>query len=167
MNDGTKVNVSINVTFVEGKMNSSNDKVLGFEKGDNLLYLKKGVTRNNTMGAIGNSVIKMKVGYKVVMDSEGDYYSRDATVVHDVMHQLRLGDRYYDARDGSPTVAHSDEFKTDLLGLGPQTDYLGKGFTFSKEHFKNFAITLFKKVEIKAVGENCVENHSVDEKPKK
>jgi RHS repeat-associated protein len=164
LQDGTNVHVSINIKFVEGQMNSANNKVLNFEKGDNLLYLRRNVQRGETMGAFGNSVENMKVGFKVVMRSGDSYYSRATTVVHDIMHQLGLGDRYHDPRNGSRVEAHAG-FETDLLGLGPQTDYQGNGFTFSQEHFANYAKVLFKKEVIHGVSKKRVDNHSIDEMP--
>ncbi len=163
MNDGTKVYVRINIKFIQGEINVINLRTLNFEQGDNTLYLRQGVIRHKDMGAIGNDYKKGIVGNKIVLDSNGDYYSRAATVVHDVMHQLGLGDRYYDNRKGD-VKAHIG-FESDLLGLGPQTDYKGEGFSFSNEHFQNYAKKLFKKQTFSGYSIKRVDNHSIDEKP--
>jgi hypothetical protein len=57
------------------------------------------------------------------MDSEGDYYSSPGPVVHDMFHQLGLGDRYgEDATIVPRTVTASVEYQHDLLGL----EHVGK-----------------------------------------
>lgn len=154
-NDGTKVSISIDVSYIEGKRDSEGN-IVGFKSGDNELRLERGTIRGVSMGAIGNDASKGIVGNQVVMDSESDYYSSAATVHHDVMHQLGLGDRYYD--DGAGNIRAASGFSKDLMGLGPQKAYQGQGFEFKQAHFDNYGKTYFQKETIK----NSFSNKRVD-----
>jgi hypothetical protein len=111
------------------------------------------------MGAIGNDPDKGIVGNLVVMDSESDYYSSAATVHHDVMHQLGLGDRYYD--DGKGNVKAATGFDKDLMGLGPQVAYLGQGFEFKQAHFNNYGKTHFQKRATRSVSKKRVDPFTI------
>jgi RHS repeat-associated protein len=139
--DGKSVSISFNINYVEGKKNSEG-KVDGFAEGDNQLSLKAGVQRHSTMGAMGVNEANGTVGNLVVMDSESDYYSSAATVHHDILHQIGLGDRYSEP-DKNGEVKAAEGYERDIMGFGPRTAYQGKGFEFKQIHFNNFGRTHF------------------------
>ena len=155
--DGTKVSISIDVVYVEGKRDDKGN-IVGFKSGDNELSLEGGVKRNESMGAIGNNPVTGTVGNRVVMDSESDYYSSAATVHHDVLHQLGLGDKYYEAGEKA-----AKGFEKDIMGLGPQTSFLGKGFSFHQAHFNDYGKAHFNAKEGKYVSKKRVDPYTITE----
>ena len=161
--DGKSVSISFNIKYVEGKKDSE-EKVEGFAEGDNQLSLKAGVQRHSTMGAMGVNEANGTVGNLVVMDSESNYFSSAATVHHDILHQIGLGDRYSEPdKNGDVKVAQG--YGRDIMGFGPRTAYQGKGFEFKQIHFNNFGRTHFqsktaKKVSNKRVDKATIKNPS-------
>jgi hypothetical protein len=119
------------------------------------------VERHSSMGAYGIDQEKGTVGNQVVMDSNNDYYSSAATVHHDVLHQIGLGDRYSEPKkDGNATAAQG--YEKDLIGFGPRTAYQGQGFVFKQIHFDNIGRTHFQGKAAKRVSKKRVDGATID-----
>ena len=165
--DGIEVVISINITYVEGKR-GKDDKIENYKDGDNELSLEGGVERGSTMGAVENT--SENTGRKVVMNNDntnnGKYFSSPGTVLHDVLHVMGLGDRYSQTRDketGQEIIKVSEQYKNDIMGLGPNAIYYQrKPLQIKQVHFDNYGKAFYNSIIWGPSANSAVSNKLVD-----
>ena len=138
--DGTEFTVSININYVEGEKNKKG-KIINYKDGDNELNLKGGVERHIDMGAVGTD--NTATGREVVMNNDantyGQYYSSAVAVLHDILHVMGLGDRYYNPNYDDVTTP-VEGFEEDIMGYeGISLVYFGLSeLQINQIHFDNY-----------------------------
>ncbi len=93
------------------------------------------------------------------MDSNSDYYSAPATILHDVLHEMGLGDRYSENKKGNVNAAEG--YNNDIMGFGAREAYLNNNIEVKQTHFDNYGNTLFQPKESNIVSKQRVDKATI------